>query len=230
MPTKTSELSPQGEETEVLPKKHYPQNINNNVVTILQKWVVIEEISPHHVTHEMIQEVLSVSCQWFWIAMTYEDIKNHLSGSERIFLIKERWVIQGFSSTKTLNGMVYHYGTVISPRLQGSGIFTQLNEWIIQAHPVMFLRTQNQNIIASFEKLWAKVYLGTQAFERMSWITQKAHFDDFFGNACFEDGIFKWVYGAYLGTEQTVQFITDSMYPGMQPQEGDALLVLIEKN
>lgn len=199
------------------------------VLELWSLWVQMTEVYSSQISDNDIFELTTLTSNGFWIQMSFEDVKNHIQGSDIVYLLKENGSIKGYSSMKFLDGLVYRFWTVFSPEMQSRWIYTEFNSQMIEKYPTMFLRTQNASVVKSFTNLWVKVRVWKWAQRVLQQMWTWPEFENFFKWDNLKDWVFKWVYWGFLWNPKRTKFITDTEYAWFQADKWDALLVLIEK-
>lgn len=203
--------------------------VNLTVKKLLDHKISVEPHNPQEITPEDFETLAKISSSGFGVPMGFEDVRDHITESDEIYIIKEDWEIRGFSSIKIVNDIVYRYWTVMGPELQWKWVYTELNRRIFENTSVMFLRTQNMNVLSAHQHTGRRVFLWSEAMQFLEKYISRDDFSHFFWNPDFENGIFRGAYGWYLWSPERVRFITDDDYPWFHSENGDALLAVIAK-
>ncbi|MFC2696320.1 MAG: GNAT family N-acetyltransferase, partial [Candidatus Absconditicoccaceae bacterium] len=206
------------------------KSTNNRLLESLG--ISVEEFLPNNIPNEYIQDIQNSTNSGFGIHLSEDDIRNHLFLSDKIFLLKDKGKIIGFSSIKIFRDFTYRYGSAIHKDYQKKGIYSQLNKHVSGKQG--FLRTQNQNIIRGLEKSGYKILTGELAYNFMKQKIDEETINNFFshldsGVNKYEKGIFKCAYGSAMGNKENVKFIDKGFHPEFIPERGDALLVVYYK-
>lgn len=223
-------------------KDNLSEKIENNKINEIQKTtsdninnildLEILEIQSEELTKNQIQEITNSTNNWFGIKLDFSDIEAHLSGSDKIFIIKNNWKIIWFLSTKTLKDLEYIYWVSIDKNFQWKWIYKNINN--IVPWKKFFLRTQNQNIIKSLQKSGYDVYYWQNAFAEILKNLTKNELLNFFEKlwnniSGFENWVFKNAYPGKMGIEENVKFIDEKFYPWFNYEAWDSILVFYEK-
>lgn len=223
-------------------KDNLSEKIENNKINEIQKTtsdninnildLEILEIQSEELTKNQIQEITNSTNNWFGIKLDFSDIEAHLSGSDKIFIVKNNWKIIWFLSTKTLKDLEYIYGVSIDKNFQWKWIYKNINNII--PWEKFFLRTQNQNIIKSLQKSGYDVYYWQNAFAEILKNLTKNELLNFFEKlwnniSGFENWVFKNAYPGKMGIEENVKFIDEKFYPWFNYEAWDSILVFYEK-
>lgn len=223
-------------------KDNLSEKIENNKINEIQKTtsdninnildLEILEIQSEELTKNQIQEITNSTNNWFGIKLDFSDIEVHLSGSDKIFIIKNNWKIIWFLSTKTLKDLEYIYWVSIDKNFQWKWIYKNINN--IVPWKKFFLRTQNQNVIKFLQKSGYNVYYWEKAFNEILKNLTKNELLNFFEKlwnniSGFENWVFKNAYPGKMGIEENVKFIDEKFYPWFNHEAWDSILVFYEK-
>ncbi|PID34954.1 MAG: hypothetical protein CR971_00610, partial [candidate division SR1 bacterium] len=192
----------------------------------------IEEFLPHNIPKKYIQSIQNSTNSGFGIQLSEDDIKNHLFLSDKVFLLKDKDRVIGFSSIKFFGDLIYRFGSVIHKDYQKKGIYTHLSNYVSGKQG--FLRTQNQNVIKSLQKSGYRTLTGELAYDFMAQKIDNENINRFFahldnGINKFYRGIFRKVYEGPMGNKENVKFIDKNFHSDFEYKEGDALLVVYYK-
>lgn len=207
-------------------------HINNITIDIIN--------DPREIQDEEFHKIANVTSDAFWIPMGLQDIKNHIYQNPKVYLSKNNWNIIGFSWVRTYWDFIFRHGTAVHHLFQSIGVYPKMIKTISDDlnRSKFFLRTQNNNVIKSYQKLGFKVMLWEEWLRYMKehFSDQDLHgimkdaFEEDLSNITNQWGIFRGVYGGLFGKEGNVDHITSEVYPSFDSLKWDALLVVCVKN
>jgi len=201
----------------------------NNIIDVQY---TIDAYKANDIPDELMDQLLDVANDWFWIEMWKEDVKNHIYMSEDIFILKINWEVVWFSSLSHLWDFIYRFWTVIKKKFQANWLYKKLSKTIMDNDKKYFLRTQNKNVIKSLEESFDNVIYWKEAYDFMIKDLDIIDIDNFLLNhwdskeTLADDGIFKWVYGWKMWEKSRVDYIDNDFYKWFSPEIWDSLLVI----
>lgn len=197
---------------------------------------IIEKYNPRNISDDLMDSLIVVANDWFWIEMSDIDVKNHIYKSEDIFILKINWEVVWFSSLSHLWDFIYRFWTVIKKRFQANWLYKKLSKTIMDNSKKYFLRTQNRNVIKSLEQSFDNVIYWKDAYELMTRDLDIVDIDNFLLNhwdtteTLNENWIFKWVYGWKMWEKSRVNYIDENFYEWFSSDTWDSLLVIYFNN
>jgi hypothetical protein len=108
----------------------------------------------------LLPVLAAIARNGFGTAMTAEDVQTHVTGVDRLYLIRERENIVGFSSYDQHDDVLYLNGIVVHRDCQKRGIFGHVNSIALRdAYPAHFaMRTQNPVVYGATKKIVREIY------------------------------------------------------------------------
>lgn len=170
--------------------------------------------------------------QGFGRELDFQDIYDHVTSPDEVYLLRNEQAIESMASynRRVFSGKtaLIVEGVVVSPRIQGKGVFGNITEKVKDSEDFICLRTQNPRMYRALEKICDKTYpnLISQRFPSETLRSDLAnHFDCEVGH----NGVARGFYGSlFYGLEPIHPDYTDffKKHLGMHLEDGDALLVV----
>ena len=108
------------------------------------------------------KEVVKVVREAFGTEMTEQDIYEHLTIPQKVFLLRNGRGIfaMGSYTSKDIQGksILYIEGVAIHPLMQGRRVFEEMTSQVLEDETYLSLRTQSPRMYSAFTKLCGSVY------------------------------------------------------------------------
>ena len=177
------------------------------------------------------EQVSSAICSGFGRPLFVEDIYQHLTGPENLFLLKDREKFVAMMSCNVRKFLGHPTlileGVAMDSRIQGQGIFGRMAREALDGQKYVCLRTQNPRMYRAFEKLCSKVYPNEEGITERARGIQES-FAEYAGNEIDGLGVVKGHYGGLFYGTRPRHAEVDPLFRrlGVNLDEGDALLVV----
>jgi hypothetical protein len=189
----------------------------------------MKEMKKEEISIEMIEELWMIAWLAFSSKRGVKNVNKRIKSSEDVILIYVWDNLIWFSCIRYIKWIMYRNWTVLLPQFQWKWIYTNINSYLLKKSPIFFTKTQNLNVIRSFEKSWKEVVIWDKALLELKkrWISKK-DLQDFIGMAIEEDWVFKKAYKWYNWDPDRVSHIKPNYYPGFNSADGDSLLIFVK--
>lgn len=181
---------------------------------------------------DILNQTVEVVRNAFASQMEYEDVYNHLTQPEKVYLVFNHSEVVGMGSysEKVFSGIptLTADGIAIREDFQGRGVFSKLTDLVLNGERIICLRTQNPHMYRALEKKCKIVYpnLETEIPDALKLIRNE--YGKFLNCTSDEFGIVRGIYGKSLYGKLKVHPKTSLLFEkiGLRINHGDGLLVV----
>ena len=180
----------------------------------------------------MFKSTASMIRRAFGKNLTDEDIYQHITSPEMVYLLEVEGELSGIASYNraSLSGIptLIIEGVAISPEMQGKNFFKKMTDYTLNNEGVIGFRTQNSRMYRTAEKYCSKVYPNKERTPEAIKAIRKS-LARHLNCETDENGIIRKYYGGlFYGEEPTHDLVTPFFKNclGMHLELGDALIVV----
>lgn len=180
----------------------------------------------------VLEEVVGVVRRAFGREMDFEDVYNHVTHPQEVFLLRDN--LGKLIAMRSHNRVIFSglpslvlEGAAIDPEYHGRGVYQILLSEIDKRGRIMFLRTQNPRVYAAFSRFCDTVYPNERETPEAIAALLKA-FSEYLRCKTDENFVVKGQYGHMLyGNEPSHKDLSDFFNKklGMDLSNGDAVLL-----
>lgn len=194
---------------------------------------ILKVDSPNHYIDsnpDVLNQIVSVVQDAFGRELDFDDIYEHVTSPESLYLIEEGNRIVGMASYNTieLSGFpsLIVEGVAFSSKFQRKGLFKQVTSHALNGESIICLRTQNPRMYRALEKICQNVF--PRGVEVVPNAIDEIRNDlaNYFGSECNKQGVQKGYYGGLFYGIKPEHNVVSGLFDklGVQLNEGDALL------
>ncbi len=209
------------------------QDVKGGNIKMVENILKID--SPKHYIDsnpDVLNRIVSVVQDAFGKKLNFDDVYEHVTSPESLYLLKDSNKIVGIASYNTieLSGFpsLIVEGVAFSNEFQKKGLFEQITSHALNGESVICLRTQNPRMYRALEKICQNIFPKETKVVPNAIKEIRNELANYFGSECNKQGVQKGYYGGlFYGTKpehNVVSRLFDRL--GIQLNKGDALLCI----
>jgi len=181
---------------------------------------------------EILSQTVEVVKDAFSSPMEFEDVYQHLTLPEKVYLLfnEDEVIGMGSYSQKVFSGIpvLTTDGVAIKEKFQGKGLFSELTDLVLNGERVICLRTQNPHMYRALEKKCNIVYPNTKTGIPEALKLVRNEYGNFLNCNLDEFGIARKFYGKSLYGKIKYHPLVSRLFEEMKMNisAGDGLIVM----
>lgn len=179
---------------------------------------------------DVVDQVAEVVRRAFGRNLEYDDIYQHITSPENVYLLKNGEINAMASyNRRVLSGIpaLVAEGIAVAPEIQGKGLFRMITDVARERESVICLRTQSPRMYRALEKYCSAIYPGPNSMPRAIGEI-RGDLAEHLGCAIDEKGVVKGYYGGLFYAQEPAHKSVSPFFKevGVDVNKGDALLVV----